>query len=206
MILKIGSKGENVRKLQIQLKNLGYKIDIDGIFGKGTESAVMGFQLKNNLVTDGIVCIKTWDVLFKNEKTQIKTPKTGKKSVLEGNWKITSPFGMRMHPIKKEMIHHNGVDLSGVPLNNAVYSPVDGVVHLSNYSASAGNWIQILGNGRMYIFMHLNKNDVKVGQQVKKGQRIGGVGNTGASAGVHLHYEVRENNKPINPEPYIYFT
>jgi len=126
-------------------------------------------------------------------------------AVLDGNYKITSDFGMREHPITKEKKMHNGVDLAGVPKGNAVRSCTDGIVKLAQFSNSAGNWIWIVKNNLKYVFMHLNSLEVKAGEFVTKGQRIAGVGTTGASTGVHLHFQVEENGKPIDPKPYIKF-
>ena len=199
MLLKLGNRNDDVKQLQTQLKKLGYNISIDGIFGNGTLTAVKDFQSKNKLSVDGIVGDKTWEKLF-----SIKTDTYIKKSVLDGNWRITSPFGMRIHPITKETKMHNGIDLAGVPINTSVYTPIDGVVTTSMLSVSAGNWVVIKNGNTEVEFMHLNIRDVKKGDTVKKGQKIGGVGSTGASTGVHLHIGAKVNNQYIDPKPYIY--
>jgi murein DD-endopeptidase MepM/ murein hydrolase activator NlpD len=126
-------------------------------------------------------------------------------SIVEGNFAISSPFGERIHPISKIKKMHNGVDIAGIPIGTPVISPVDGIVHIANFSASAGNWIHIFSEDMMFIFMHLNKIDVKVCEHVKKYQKIAEVGNTGASTGAHLHFEVRKNNIPIDPIQYLTF-
>ena len=205
-LLKINSRGEDVKKLQTRLKELGYFIQVDGIFGRGTESAVKSEQQMARISPDGIVGEKTWNVLFP-KVTQYSAPAAQKKNaptgIIEGDYKITSPFGMRKHPITGVMQNHNGIDLAGVPKGTPVYSPVAGTVKLAAFSRSAGNWIQIQNNALTFIFMHLDKYSVTTGQRVSAWQQIGTVGTTGASTGVHLHFELRENNNPINPEKFI---
>lgn len=63
--IKIGSRGKSVINLQNQLNEMGYKLSVDGIFGKNTQKAVIDFQKRNGLVVDGIVGPKTWDKLIK---------------------------------------------------------------------------------------------------------------------------------------------
>ena len=72
MLLRIGSKGEQVRKLQIALKNLGYFITVDGDYGVGTAEFVKRFQKEKGLKVDGIVGSETWECLFSEEKTKEK--------------------------------------------------------------------------------------------------------------------------------------
>lgn len=117
--------------------------------------------------------------------------------------RISAFYGYRIHPIYKTKIFHEGVDFSA-PTGTDVYAAGDGVVvktTRSNYGY--GNIIKIdHGYGYMTVYAHLHKNLVRKGQKVKRGQIIGTVGSTGLSTGPHLHYEVRKNDRRVNP---IYF-
>ena len=129
-----------------------------------------------------------------------------KQTILNGNYSISSDFAPsgRVHPIDGVNKPHNGIDLR-CALETGVLSPVDGLVIIAAKSESAGNWVHIKDGVSTFIFMHLNSMNVKKGDLVKKGQRIGGAGTTGRSTGVHLHFEVRVNGLPIDPKPYINF-
>lgn len=118
---------------------------------------------------------------------------------------IGSGFGYRMHPILHVMKMHTGVDLSadrGTP----IYATGDGIVIRADASSGGyGNCIRI-NHGYNYItvYAHTSKMLVRPGEVVKRGQLIGLVGSTGRSTGPHLHYEVRINNKPVNPVNFFY--
>lgn len=117
--------------------------------------------------------------------------------------RISAFYGYRIHPIYKTKIFHEGIDFSA-PTGTDVYAAGDGVVvqnTRSNYGY--GNILKIdHGYGYMTVYAHLHKNLVRRGQKVKRGQVIGKVGSTGLSTGPHLHYEVRKNDRRVNP---IYF-
>lgn len=116
---------------------------------------------------------------------------------------ITSPFGVRRHPILNRRRMHNGVDF-GSGMNALVYAAADGTVKLAQYSNSFGNWIIIEHkNDYSSVYAHLNSFNVRKGDRVSKGDIIGRTGNTGRSTAPHLHYEVRLKGNPINPEGYL---
>lgn len=119
--------------------------------------------------------------------------------------RISSPFGYRMHPIYHIMKMHKGVDLTarkGTP----VYAAAEGkVIIASNLNDGYGNKIVIdHGNGYKTLYAHLSKINVRRGQKVLLATKIGEVGNTGSSVACHLHYEVRKDDKPIDPAPFLY--
>ncbi len=117
--------------------------------------------------------------------------------------RITSPFGMRRHPVLNTQRMHNGVDF-GSGMNAHVFSAADGTVKLAQYSRSFGNWIILEHeNGYTSVYAHLNSFIVSPGDRVRKGQIIAYTGNTGRSTGPHLHYEVRLNGTPVNPAGYF---
>lgn len=114
--------------------------------------------------------------------------------------RISSPYNpRRLHPITKRVRPHNGVDY-GVPTGTPVIAPSDGVVeHVAYQARGAGRYIKIRHGHITTVYMHLSKSLVKVGQSVRKGERIALSGNTGGSTGPHLHYEFHINGRPVNP-------
>ncbi len=119
---------------------------------------------------------------------------------------ISSPFGYRMHPILHVIKMHTGIDLCA-NIGTPVYATADGIVLTASYTAGGyGKHIVISHGPGGYItfYAHLSKILVAQGQKVHRGQLIGKTGNTGRSTGPHLHYEIRLNNKPINPKDFLY--
>ncbi len=117
--------------------------------------------------------------------------------------RISSYYGYRIDPIYKVKKFHAGVDFSA-PKGTPIYATGDGkVIRVKHSKRGYGNSI-IIDNGYGYhtLFGHLSAFKVKKGQKVKRGQIIGLVGNTGKSTAPHLHYEIRKNNRTVNP---IYF-
>ncbi len=107
--------------------------------------------------------------------------------------RITSQFGARWGSV------HRGVDISN-SVGTKIYASGNGVVIESKYGYSYGNYILIQHkNGFKTRYAHLSKRLIKVGDEVKQGDLIGLMGNTGTSYGSHLHYEIYYYNKLINP-------
>ena len=119
--------------------------------------------------------------------------------------RLASGFGMRMHPIYKVRRMHYGTDFS-LPVGTPVYSTGDGeVVSTVTKFNGYGKYIKIKhGFGYQTLYAHLSQFLVAPGQKVKRGQVIGYSGNTGGSTAPHLHYEVIENGKKVNPVNYFY--
>ena len=116
---------------------------------------------------------------------------------------ITSQFGGRLDPINGEPAFHSGVDIrhnSGTK----IVAPADGVVVANGYDNGHGNFLTINhGNRFQTSYLHLQKDFVKPGETVARGQVIGLVGNSGRSTGSHLHYEVKYRDKLIDPVKFI---
>lgn len=113
--------------------------------------------------------------------------------------RVTSKFGVRLHPIRKEMHHHKGVDY-GAPQGTQVWSIASGVVTFAGWKGDYGNLVCIRHeNGRESRYGHLHRIHVRKGQRVKQTQRIGLVGRTGNATGPHLHFELLVNSKHVNP-------
>lgn len=117
--------------------------------------------------------------------------------------RYASPFGSRKHPIKGIVRMHNGIDIANDRWT-PIYASADGVVQRAQFSSSLGNFVAIdHGNGIETKYGHMQAYMVRSGQFVKRYQIIGYMGNTGLSAGPHLHYEVWVNGKAVNPVHYI---
>ncbi len=118
---------------------------------------------------------------------------------------ITSPFGMRVHPILGTSRMHNGIDMAcaqGTP----IYATRAGTVTVASYQAGgAGNYVSINHlDGFASIYMHMTNYVVSAGQSVSQGQLIGYVGSTGLSTGPHLHFGISYAGTYVNPLAYIY--
>ena len=117
---------------------------------------------------------------------------------------IGSKYGYRTDPIDGKRRMHSGLDFP-VNLNTDVVATGDGVVTKAQYDSGWGRYIKIdHGYGYETIYAHLWKINVKKGQKVKRGDKIGKSGNSGRAAGFHLHYEVHKNNKTVDPLRYFF--
>jgi murein DD-endopeptidase MepM/ murein hydrolase activator NlpD len=119
--------------------------------------------------------------------------------------RMASGYGYRKDPFTKKRRFHYGMDFTakkGTP----IYATGNGIVkRADNRSSGYGKHIRIdHGFGYVSLYGHLNKYNVRRGQKVKRGDIIGYVGNTGRSAGPHLHYEIFKDNKRINPLNFYY--
>lgn len=115
----------------------------------------------------------------------------------------TSGFGKRRDPYRRSWRMHNGVDYAA-PRGTPIYSTGEGVVSFSGRQSGYGIVVKIRhAFGFETVYAHLSKSRVKVGQRVKRGQRIADMGSTGRSTGSHLHYEVRIDGVPVNPSKFI---
>ena len=127
-------------------------------------------------------------------KTLMKTPINGAR--------LSSPFGMRKHPIDGFNKMHKGTDFAA-PMGTPIMASGNGVIVKAGWCGGGGNCVKIKHNSvYQTIYAHMSKfaNKVKNGVRVKQGQIIGYVGSTGKSTGPHLHYEVIVNGKKINSQ------
>lgn len=113
--------------------------------------------------------------------------------------RVTSSFGMRLHPILGFTRMHAGIDF-GAPMGTPVFAAGDGVVEKAQWTNGYGRWLQIRHNGQIETgYGHLSGWAVKPGQHVHQGQVVAYVGSTGVSTGPHLHYEIISHGKKVNP-------
>jgi murein DD-endopeptidase MepM/ murein hydrolase activator NlpD len=116
--------------------------------------------------------------------------------------RITSSFGMRLHPILGFSRMHAGIDF-GAPVGTPVFAAGDGVVVKAAWAGGYGRWLQIKHSGGYETgYGHLSRWAVKAGQHVHQGQVVAYVGSTGLSTGPHLHYETMLNGKKMNPSAF----
>ena len=118
---------------------------------------------------------------------------------------LTSPFGMRKHPIYGDMRMHQGIDMA-CPQGTPIYATRAGRVTTASYQAGgAGYYVSINHlDGFASIYMHMTHFVVSAGQNVSAGQLIGYVGSTGGSTGPHLHFGISYAGTYVNPLAYIY--
>lgn len=148
-----------------------------------------------------------------------KTTQTSSNTT-KGSWqkpvqytRISSPYGWRYHPVHKKYMGHRGIDLA-TPVGSKVTVPMGGTVEFAGTQNGYG-YIIIVNHGNVNgkilktKYAHLSKFNVKQGDKVKEGDNIGSSGGrkgdvgAGTSTGPHLHFEVLEDNKPVNPGDYF---
>lgn len=128
------------------------------------------------------------------QKALMKTPINGAR--------LSSPFGMRKHPIDGFNKMHRGTDFAA-PMGTPIMASGNGVIKKAGWCGGGGNCIVIKHNSTYQtIYAHMSKfaSGIRSGLRVKQGQTIGFVGSTGKSTGPHLHYEVLVNNKKVNSQ------
>ncbi len=120
---------------------------------------------------------------------------------LNGDYRISSKFGNRKHPVRGKIAFHKGVDYAA-KLGTPIYAAAEGVVEYIGKNGGYGNYIKIKHkNEYSTCYAHISRfsGDIKLGSKVKQGQVIAYVGSTGVATGPHLHYEVIYNGKHIDP-------
>ena len=120
-----------------------------------------------------------------------------------GSFTPTSPFGWRVHPILHDWRLHTGQDL-GADQGTPVYAVSAGRVVSAGPSGGYGNVVVLQhGGGVQSYYGHLSQIVVPPGAQVKAGQLVGRVGSTGLSTAPHLHLEIRQDGRPVDPVPFL---
>ncbi|SHH40088.1 murein hydrolase activator EnvC family protein [Tepidibacter thalassicus] len=176
------SRGEKIRlKQQLKLDQIKMERDIDELnrYAKSLETQIKKLQSKG----DYIGGIMAWPV--------------------PGRTRISSPFGMRYHPILKKKKMHTGIDIPA-PVGTNIVAANDGKVISAGWLGGYGKAVIIdHGGGIVTLYGHNSKLLVSEGDKVKRGQVIAKAGSTGNSTGPHLHFEVRKDGKYVNPLPWV---
>ena len=116
---------------------------------------------------------------------------------------VTSSFGYRRDPFTGRGAMHSGLDFKG-PLGSPIYAAAKGVVTFVGRKAGYGNVVEVShGNGLMTRYAHMSRFATTVGTRVAAGDIIGAIGSTGRSTGPHLHFEVRINDRAVDPRPFL---
>ena len=136
---------------------------------------------------------------------QGENPPSDASWVMPTSGRLTSPFGMRVHPVLGYERMHNGIDLAAAQ-GTPIYATRAGKVTTCSYQAGgAGNYVSINHlDGFSSIYMHMTHYVVSPGQNVSQGQLIGYVGSTGISTGPHLHFGISYAGTYVNPLAYVY--
>jgi len=142
--------------------------------------------------------IETREVFEANKKRYANTP-----SINPMRGYISSGFGKRLDPFTGVWKLHEGIDICA-PKGTLVYASADGRVSFAGWYHGYGKMIKLSNMNYETRYGHLDDIRVKPGQWVQRGDIIGTCGNTGYTTGVHLHYEVRLNGRPVDPKQYIY--
>ena len=116
---------------------------------------------------------------------------------------VTSPYGTRVNPISGRVELHRGMDLS-VPAGTPILATADGIVSFSGWNGGGGNVVVVEhGYGYSTYYAHNQKNAVPVGHRVKRGDVVGYAGATGHATGNHVHYEIWQSGRVLNPKNYV---
>lgn len=144
------------------------------------------------------------DRALENQQLLSRKPSINPISPGDPSW-LTSSYGYRRDPFTGRLSSHHGIDIAG-PFGLDIHAAGDGVVTIAEYNRHGyGNEVLIdHGFGYSTRYAHLQELLVEPGEKVKRGEVIGKMGNTGRSTGPHLHYEVRLNNRTVNPMYYYY--
>ncbi|MWC30590.1 peptidoglycan DD-metalloendopeptidase family protein [Paenibacillus sp. MMS18-CY102] len=124
---------------------------------------------------------------------------------LKDSYRLSSGFGYRIHPIYHTKKLHAGLDMAA-PAGTNIYAAESGVVITAGWTSGYGNTVILdHGNGLWTLYGHIRTGGIKVrvGENVKRGEKIAEVGSTGNSTGNHLHFEVRVNGTPKDPTGYL---
>lgn len=192
-IAKLLQKKINVNKLK---SGDNFRVLFTGI---GTQSDICAISFTGSQGNYEIF-LNPKDRNFYGENEYTPTAGVFKRFPLAGDFKVTSHFNpQRRHPVTRRVSPHNGVDFKA-KVGTPVYAPADGVVTFSGYQRAAGYYVIVRhANNYSTVYMHLSKSEVKKGAKVVVGQMIARTGNTGRTTGPHLHYEIRINDRPVNP-------
>lgn len=218
-LISITKKEENLNK---RINDLDYILK-NNIENRSSDKNMKSSLLERRINIDSLKYsqIKFFKMYFerqlfnckKSEILLIKEIKEGREEALEssnvtyikGKWPlenyryISSGYGYRTHPITKKLNFHNGIDIPA-PKNTSVIASDDGIVIFAGYKNGYGNVVEIEHfDNKKTLYAHNNSIVVNEGQVVKRGQVIAKVGSTGDSTGNHVHFEVKINNKRINP-------
>ncbi|OEU96568.1 peptidoglycan DD-metalloendopeptidase family protein [Streptomyces oceani] len=138
----------------------------------------------------------------------VKIPPGAKMAMpIGGDPTVTSPYGMREHPVTGEYKLHTGIDFDAA-MGDPMRASLEGTVIFAGWSSGYGNRVEIShgtkdGKKVTTTYNHMSAITVQEGQKVKTGTRVGAVGSTGYSTGAHCHFEVELDGEYVDPAPWL---
>jgi murein DD-endopeptidase MepM/ murein hydrolase activator NlpD len=215
--VKLGEKLSNLENISVKIQNLIEK-DNQSKQTKLKGPAVGGSKvdyttaelLRSANLEEGIDLLKGRTAQMENHLSlleQFAIQQATRQQYTPSIWPvrgtITSHYGNRADPFSGDAELHLGLDISAL-FNAQVHAPADGVVIYAARKAAYGNLLIIdHGSGLTTRYGHLSRSLTTVGQKVKRGDLVGLVGMTGRTTAPHLHYEVRRNDRPVNPRSFL---
>ncbi len=216
----IENRDDNIYRTIFEAEPISKNIRRSGIGGVERYSDLKGYDNSQAIISltkkvDDLskrlyIQSKSFDDVYKMAKTKTErmTSLPAIMPLNKKNSRIVSGFGMRYHPILHYRRMHTGIDLvakKGTP----VYATGNGKIEVAGKGGNkySGYGIVIVlnhGYGYKTLYAHLSEVNVTTGQTVKRGEKIGEVGSTGLSQAPHLHYEVIQNGKKVNPVYYFF--
>ena len=203
-IRKVGSGGKDTVELDKPLDNssLNKLYDQSRLLTQKIE------KIKKQINLEEIYISKIENRIYSNINYWKAKPSRMPLNIKRGIY-ISSYYGYRNDPLDGKRRFHAGDDYSANRekvkdwIGTPVRATAEGVVSKAHFDNRFGNYIDIdHGYGYKTVYAHLNNISVKKGEKVYRGQEIGGVGNTGRSTSAHLHYEVKRNNKTLDPRKF----
>ena len=179
------------------------------VIAKKYNTTIADIISANNMSNTVVMAGETIKVPTSKSKNYKITKISTKANAQKYSWKaptkgwISSPYGWRIHPVRKKRSFHAGIDLAA-PKGTAIYNVAPGRVIYTGTRGGYGKLVIVSHeNGLSTRYAHCSQILVKNGQYVKEGQLIAKVGATGVATGCHLHFEVRKNGKTQNPLSYL---
>lgn len=199
--------------------NLNDSGDQENIFGVGgpppddLDAELVLAEQHNSLMRDMHAQLSLLKTAAARKQQDLKTLLSGVEAqrnllartptILPAKGWISSRFGYRKSPFGGRREFHKGVDIAAKN-RSPVVATADGVVTFAGAKAAYGKTVVIdHGHGIVTSYGHLSKTLVETGRHVKRGETVGLVGSTGRSTGPHVHYEVRLDGIPVNPQKYV---
>lgn len=217
---RLQQKDKDVHRMIFGMEPIDDAIWNGGIGGSKRYNHLEDFEKTGEMITESLSNVEklkrkisiqsnSLDSLFMLAKSKeerlaaIPSIKPVREDKLKRKVKHLSGFGIRLHPVHKVKKFHKGIDFTA-PKGTAIQSTGNGkVIRVEKRKSGYGNNVIIdHGYGFTSLYAHMKTVNVKKGQKVSKGQKIGTVGSTGTSTAPHLHYEVRINGKAVNPIDY----
>jgi murein DD-endopeptidase MepM/ murein hydrolase activator NlpD len=216
VVTDLEERDDNLYRTIFEAEPISNSIRIQGVGGVDRYANLEGFDYSNLVINTAkeldaltkriYIQSKSYDDLIKMAKNKdvMLASIPAIMPISNKDLKRTaSGWGWRIHPIYKTRKFHYGMDFTA-PTGTEIYSTGDGkVIQVKKSRRGYGNKIVIdHGFGYRTLYGHLSRFNVKRGQKVKRGDVIGYVGSTGLSTAPHLHYEVQQNGKKVNPLNY----